>query len=102
MIRVILSWLGWAFIAFGLLEIAYEIYVMLSVTAGTANSTEQARAEAWKYLQEARSEQLGNGLVNLALGAIMVGVYQLLIKADRQNVTPMKAKKDLGNWPPSV
>ena len=102
MIRVILSWLGWAFIAFGLLEIAYEIYVMLSVTADTANSTEQARAEAWKYLQEARSEQLGNGLVNLALGAIMVGVYQLLIKADMQNVTPMKAKKDLGNWPPSV
>ena len=102
MIRVILSWLGWAFIAFGSLEIAYEIYVMLSVTADTANSTEQARAEAWKYLQEARSEQLGNGLVNLALGAIMVGVYQLLIKADRQNVTPMKAKKDLGNWPPSV
>ena len=43
MIRVILFWLGWAFIAFGLLEIAYEIYVMLSVTADTANSTEQAR-----------------------------------------------------------
>ena len=102
MIRVTLSWLGWAFIAFGSLEIAYEIYVMLSVTADTANSTDQARAESWKYLQEARSEQLGNGLVNLALGAIMVGVYQLLIKADRQNVTPMKAKKDLGNWPPSV
>ena len=72
MIRVILSWLGWAFIAFGLLEIAYEIYVMLSVTADTANSTEQAGAEAWKYLQEARSEKFGNCLVNLALGAIMV------------------------------
>ena len=102
MIRVILSWLGWAFIAVGLLEIAYEIYVMLSVNADIRGSTEQARMEAIAYLQKARSEKLGNGFVNLALGAIMVGIYQLLIKADRQNVTQMKAKKDLGNWPPSV
>ena len=102
MIRVILSWLGWAFIAFGLLEIAYEIYVMLDMQTQTINSTEKARKEAYLYWQNTRSEKLGNGFVNLAMGAIMVGVYQLLIKADRQNVTPMKAKKDLGNWPPSV
>ena len=68
----------------------------------TINSTEQARKEAFTYLHNTRSDKLGNGFVNLALGAIMVGVYQLLIKADRQNVTQMKAKKDLGNWPPSV
>ena len=101
MIRVILSWLGWAFIAVGLLEIAYEIYVMVSVNADTRGSTDQTRMEALKYLN-GRLGKFGDGFMNLALGAIMVGVYQLLIKADRQNVTPMKAKKDLGNWPPSV
>jgi|TARA_B110000305_G_C18875826_1_gene375229 hypothetical protein len=42
------------------------------------------------------------GYAFIAFGAIMVGVYEILVKADKQNVTPMKAKKDLGNWPPSV
>ena len=45
---------------------------------------------------------MGVGLANVAFGAVMVGIHELLIKADMQNVTPMKAKKDLGNWPPSV
>lgn len=84
MIRVILSWLGWAFIAFGLLEIAFEIYVMLSVQADTVNSTDEARKEAFTYLHNTRSEKLGNGFVNLAFGAIMIGVYQLLIKSDEK------------------
>jgi hypothetical protein len=50
----------------------------------------------------ARLDDMGVGLANVAFRAAMVGVYELLVKADMQNVTPMKAKKDLGNWPPSV
>ena len=84
MIRVILSWLGWAFIAFGLLEIAFEIFVMFNVQADTVNSTDEARKEAFTYLQYNRSDKLGNGFVNLAMGAIMVGVYQLLMKSDEK------------------
>ena len=101
MIRVILSWLGWVLIAFGLLEIAYELFVNISVMAEVSGGSEQAKADGLLFLNK-RLDKFGDGIVNLALGAIMVGVYQLLIKADRQNVTQMKAKKDLGNWPPSV
>ena len=42
------------------------------------------------------------GYAFIAFGAVMVGIYEILIKAVMQNVTQMKAKKDLGNWPPSV
>ena len=101
MIRFILKWLGYTFIAFGLLEIAYELFINLRVIGEVSGGADQVRAEALKYLN-GRLDRFGDGFVNLALGAIMVGVYQLLIKADRQNVTQMKAKKDLGNWPPSV
>ena len=101
MIRIILSWLGWILIAFGLLEIGYELFVNLSVMAEISGSSEQARADGLVFLNK-RLDKFGDGVTNLALGAIMVGIYQLLIKSDRQNVTPMKAKKDLGNWPPSV
>lgn len=101
MIRVILSWLGWVLIAFGLLEIAYELFVNISVMAEVSGGSEQARSDGLLFLNK-RLDKFGDGIINLALGAIMVGIYQLLIKADRQNVTPMKAKKDLGNWPPSV
>jgi hypothetical protein len=45
---------------------------------------------------------MGVGLANVAFGAVMVGIYEMLIKADMQNVTQMKAKNDLGNWPLSV
>ena len=42
------------------------------------------------------------GLANVAFGAVMVGIYEILINVEMQNVMKMKAKKDLGNWPPSV
>ena len=45
---------------------------------------------------------MGVGLANDAFGAVMVGIFEILIKAGMQNVTQMKATKDLGNWPPSV
>ena len=45
---------------------------------------------------------MGVGLAKVAFDAVMVGIYEILIKAGMQNVTQMKAKKDLGNWPPSV
>ena len=101
MIRVILSWVGWVLMAFGLLEIAYELFINIKVMAEVSGSSEQARADGLLFLYK-RLDKFGDGIVNLALGAIMVGIYQLLIKADRQNVTTMKAKKDLANWPPSV
>ena len=45
---------------------------------------------------------MGVGLANVAFGAVMVGICEILIKADVQNGTQMKAKKGLGNWPPGV
>ena len=83
MIRFILKWLGYAFIAFGLLEIAYELFINLRVMGEVSGGAEQVRAEALKYLN-GRLDKLGDGFVNLALGAIMVGVYQLLIKSDEK------------------
>ena len=74
MIRVILSWLGWAFIAFGLLEIAYETFVLLQ-----SEIAKDDVISSWP-----RSKFFGRGFSNIALGAIMVGVYQLLIKSDEK------------------
>ena len=95
MIRFILKWLGYAFIAFGAVQVVLELFYYF---------------QAYQVLQQdpltlftaARLKGMGVGLANVAFGAIMVGVYEILVKADKQNVTPMKAKKDLGNWPPSV
>ena len=37
------------------------------------------------------------GYAFIAFGAVMFGIYEILIKADMQNVPQMKAKKDIGN-----
>ena len=83
MIRVILSWVGWLLIAFGLLEIAYELFINIKVMAEVSGGSEQARADGLLFLNK-RLDKFGAGIVNLALGAIMVGVYQLLIKSDEK------------------
>lgn len=94
MIRFILKWLGYGFIAFGALQIAFELF-------SYSQAYQALQQDALELFTE-RLDDMGVGLANVACGAIMVGIYELLIKADMQNVTPMKAKKDLGNWPPSV
>ena len=45
---------------------------------------------------------MGVCLAKVAFGAAMVGIYEILIDVEMQNVMKMKAKKDLGNWPPSL
>ena len=94
MIRFIIKWLGYAFIVFGAFQVVFELY--------SYSQAYQALQQDALELFTARLDDMGVGLSNVACGAIMVGVYELLIKVDMQNVTPMKAKKDLGNWPPSV
>ena len=94
MIRFILKWLGYAFLAFGAYQVVFELF--------SYSQAYQALQQDALKLFTARLDDLGIGLANVACGAIMVGIHELLIKADMQNVTPMKAKKDLGNWPPSV
>ena len=94
MIRFILKWLGYAFIAFGAFQIVLELF--------SYSLAYQVLQQDPLKLFNAGLKGMGVGLANVAFGAIMVGVYEILVKADKQNVTPMKAKKDLGNWPPSV
>lgn len=94
MIRFILKWLGYAFLAFGACQVVFELF--------SYSQAYQALQQDALELFTARLDDMGVGLANVACGAIMVGIHELLIKADMQNVTPMKAKKDLGNWPPSV
>ena len=94
MIRLILKWLGYAFIVFGTFQVVFELF--------SYSQAYQALPQDALELCTARLDDRGVGLANVACGAIMVGIHELLIKADMQNVTPMKAKKDLGNWPPSV
>ena len=94
MIRFILKWLGYTFIAFGAFQVVFELF--------SYSQAYQALQQDALKLFTARLNDIGVGLANVAFGAVMVGVYEILVKADMQNVTPMKAKKDLGNWPPSV
>ena len=45
------------------------------------------------------------GISNLSYGLIMLGLKRLINAVEDRNnanVTQMTAKKDLGNWPPSV
>ena len=40
---------------------------------------------------------MGVCLAKVAFGSAMVGIYEILINVEMQNVMKMKAKKDLGN-----
>lgn len=96
MIRVILKWLGYAFIAFGfvsiLSDIATHLYTLSQVT-------EEQRSAHFHDINAvlAQLRIFSDYFIYIGLGAVMVGVYETLIKADMQNVTLMTAKKDLGN-----
>ena len=94
LIRVILLWLGWAFIVIGSAEIIYQLFTY-------SQMYQELQKDALKLLN-LRLSDIRDGLIHIALGAIMVGVHKLLMKGDMQNVTSIKAKKDLGNWPPSI
>ena len=94
MIRFILEWLGYAFIAFGAFQVVFELF--------SYSQAYQALPQDALKLFTARLKDMGVGLAIVAFGALMVGINEILIKADMQNVTQVKAKKGLGNWPPSV
>ena len=78
MIRVILSWLGWAFIVVGILNLIDGFGNMfMTVTKETSTSIPQAQFGLYKT-------DFNYGFYKVALGAIMIGVYQLLIKSDKK------------------
>ena len=75
MIRVILSWLGWAFIVVGLFNL-FEGFGNMFI--GFTNDT-IPKVQYGLYKTD-----FNYGFYQVALGAIMVGVYQLLIKSDKK------------------
>ena len=61
-------------------------------------------AEASAYIADLKSDY-ARGISNLSFGLIMLGLKRLIDAVEDRNnanVTQMTAKKDLGNWPPSV
>ena len=42
----------------------------------------------------ARLNDMGVGLANVIFGAVIVGVYEILITTDMHNVTPITARKN--------
>lgn len=110
MIRFILKWLGYAFIAVGAFQVVFQLlsyslaYQALQQDALKlfTDGMDDIAVSFFNVAFGSITVGVGVGLFNVALGAIMIGVYEILVKAEIQNVTPMKVKKDLGNWPPSV
>jgi hypothetical protein len=74
MIRAILACLGWVFIAFGVWEVCLETYLLLQ--SGILNDDV---ISSWP-----RTKFFGRGLSNIAMGAIMVGLHELLMKSDKK------------------
>ena len=101
MIRFILKWLGYAFIAFGIVSVLSDIATHLFTLSQVTEEQQSAHFHDINAIL-AQLRKFSDYLIYIGLGAVTVGIYELLIKADMVNVTPMKAKKDLGNWPPSV
>ena len=89
MIRFILKWLSYTFIAFGAFQVVFELF--------SYSQTHQALQQDALKLFTARLNDKGVGLAYVAFGAVMVCIYEIRIKADMQNVTQMKNKKGLGN-----
>lgn len=78
MIRVILSWLGWAFIVVGVFNLIDGFGNMfMTVTKETSASIPQLQFGLYQT-------DFNYGFYQVALGAIMVGIYQLLIKSDKK------------------
>ena len=110
MVKFGLTWLGGILALYGLAEIIYESVVLLwyygdlpieqrSEFMGWLRS-----AEASAYTADLKSDY-ARGISNLSFGLIMLGLKRLIDAVEDRNnanVTQMTAKKDLGNWPPSV
>ena len=85
---------GWLALAYGLLEVIYEVYG-LSNFIGSDN---------WMPYWMKHKSLLGKGLSNVAIGLLLLAVHRLVANQEEQNKKSEVAKlrKDLGNWPPSV
>ena len=94
MIRFILKWLAYTFIAFSAFQVVFELF--------SYSQTHQALQQDALKLFTGRLNDMGVCLAKVAFGSAMVGIYEILINVEMQNVMKMKAKKDLGNWPPSL
>ena len=68
MVRFILSVLGWAMIVIGGVEVLFEFF--------RATQFEGNQLPGFRY------DNMGNGFVNMALGAIMLGIEELLKRTD--------------------
>ena len=110
MIKFGLTWLGGILALYGFAEIIYESVVLLSYYGDLPI---EQRSEFMSWLQSAEASaytadlksDYARGVSNLSFGLIMLGLKRLIDAVEdrnNQNVTQMTAKKDLGNWPPSV
>lgn len=110
MVKFGLTWLGGIFALYGLADIIYETFVLVSWYGDT---TFEQRNEFYEWLETDDATAFTTdlkgdyvrGISNLSYGLIMLGLKQLINAAEERNnanVTQMTAKKDLGNWPPSV
>ena len=110
MVKFGLTWLGGILALYGFADIIYETITLLWFYGDLPI---EARSEFFSMLMsddaiEYRSDLLSDyerGIYNLAIGLIMLGIKRLLDAAEdnaQSNVSKMTAKKDLGNWPPSV
>ena len=110
MVKFGLTWLGGILALYGLAEIIYESVLLLKFYG---NLPVEERSEFIGWLQSAEASaytadlksDYARGIYNLSFGLIMLGLELLIDAVEEQNnqkVTQMTAKKDLGNWPPSV
>ena len=94
MIKAGLVIFGWLCLAYGLIEVAYEVHGM----------TNFITSESWMPYWMKHKDLLGKGLSNIAMGLLLLGIHQLISNQDSQNKKSEVAslRKDLGNWPPLV
>ena len=110
MVKFGLTWLGGILALYGFAEIIYESVLLFSFY-GELPIEQRSEfmgwlqsAEASAYTADLKSDY-ARGIFNLSFGLIMLGLKRLIDAAEDRNnvnVTQMSAKKDLGNWPPSV
>lgn len=109
MVKFGLKWLGGVLAIYGLIDIVYELIIFLGYY-GNLSVDQRGEFLDWLGTDDATAfttdlkGDFARGIYNLALGLIMLGVKRLIDAAENSgsNITQMKAKKDLGNWPPSV
>ena len=110
MVKFGLTWPGGILTLYGLADIIYETFVLVSWYGDT---TLEQRNEFYEWLETDDASAFttdlkgdyARGISNLSYGLIMLGLKQLIDAVeDRKNAnfTQMTAKKDLGNWLPSV